>query len=71
MISRAAIYCVLAFGAFAQTPETPPDLNAFREAMKETEPEKKIAALEKWKKEFMPDGTYCKSPWLACMTKNL
>jgi hypothetical protein len=26
---------------------------------------------EKWKAEFMPDGTYCKTPWLACMTKNL
>lgn len=25
---------------------------------------------ERWKAEFMPDGTYCKSPWLACMTKN-
>lgn len=24
-----------------------------------------------WKKEFMPDGTYCKSPWLACKTKGL
>jgi len=24
---------------------------------------------EKWKPEFMPNGTYCKSPWLACMTK--
>ena len=24
-----------------------------------------------WKKEFMPDGTYCKSPWLACQTKGL
>jgi hypothetical protein len=25
---------------------------------------------EQWKAEFEPDGTYCKSPWLACMTKN-
>jgi hypothetical protein len=24
---------------------------------------------DKWKKEFQPDGTYCKSPWLACMSK--
>jgi hypothetical protein len=24
---------------------------------------------EKYKAEFMPNGTYCKSPWLACMTK--
>jgi hypothetical protein len=24
-----------------------------------------------WKKEFLPGGTYCKSPWLACMTKNV
>jgi len=26
---------------------------------------------EKYKAEFMPDGTYCKAPWLACMTKGL
>lgn len=26
---------------------------------------------EQWKKEFMPGGTYCKSPWEACMTKSL
>jgi hypothetical protein len=25
---------------------------------------------EKWKKEFMPGGTYCSSPWLDCMNKN-
>lgn len=25
----------------------------------------------KWKKEFMAGGTYCKSPWEACMTKSL
>jgi hypothetical protein len=25
----------------------------------------------KWKKEFMPGGTYCKAPWDACKTKNL
>jgi hypothetical protein len=30
-----------------------------------------LCGEEQWKKEFMPDGTYCKSPWLACMTKNL
>jgi hypothetical protein len=24
---------------------------------------------EKWKAEFQADGTYCKSPWLACMSK--
>ena len=30
-----------------------------------------LCGEEKWKKEFMPDGTYCKAPWLACMTKNL
>jgi hypothetical protein len=28
-----------------------------------------LCGEEKWKKEFMPDGTYCKAPWLACMTK--
>ena len=26
---------------------------------------------EKYKAEFMPDGTYCKAPWLACKTKGL
>jgi hypothetical protein len=30
-----------------------------------------LCGEEQWKKEFMPDGTYCKAPWLACMTKNL
>jgi hypothetical protein len=28
-----------------------------------------LCGEDKWKKEFMPDGTYCKAPWLACMTK--
>ncbi len=36
-------------------PETPPDVKAYREASKETDPGKKIAALEKWKKDF-PDS---------------
>ncbi|SPF34420.1 conserved exported hypothetical protein [Candidatus Sulfopaludibacter sp. SbA4] len=35
-----------------KAPETPPDLKAYREATKETDPEKKIAALEKWKADF-------------------
>jgi hypothetical protein len=26
---------------------------------------------DKYEKEFMPDGTFCKAPWLACMTKGL
>jgi hypothetical protein len=30
-----------------------------------------LCGEDKYKKEFMPDGTYCKAPWLACMTKNL
>jgi hypothetical protein len=30
-----------------------------------------LCGEEKWKKEFLPDGTYCKEPWLACMTKDL
>lgn len=50
-----AVYCVAAvFAALAQS-ETPPDLKAYREAIKETDAEKKIAALEKWKTEF-PDS---------------
>jgi thiol-disulfide isomerase/thioredoxin len=44
----AAIYCAI---GFAQT-ETPPDVKAYREAGKETDPEKKIAAIEKWKAQF-------------------
>jgi len=36
---------------YAQT-ETPPDLKAYREISKETDPRKKIAALEKWKTDF-------------------
>jgi thiol-disulfide isomerase/thioredoxin len=36
-------------------PEIPPDLKAYREALKETDPEKKIAGLEKWKQDF-PDS---------------
>lgn len=35
-----------------KAPETPPDLKAYREALKETDAEKKIAALEKWKNDF-------------------
>jgi hypothetical protein len=30
-----------------------------------------LCGEEKWKAEFMPGGTYCSSPWLACMVKNL
>lgn len=26
---------------------------------------------EKWKKEFLEGGTYCKAPWEACKSKNL
>jgi thiol-disulfide isomerase/thioredoxin len=33
-------------------PETPPDLKAYRDVLKETDPEKKIAALEKFKQDF-------------------
>jgi thiol-disulfide isomerase/thioredoxin len=33
-------------------PETPPDLKAYRDALKETDPEKKIAGLEKWNEDF-------------------
>jgi len=35
-----------------KAPETPPDLKAFRDILKETDAEKKVAALEKWKTEF-------------------
>ena len=30
-----------------------------------------FCAEDKWKAEFDAAGTYCKSPWLACMTKNV
>jgi thiol-disulfide isomerase/thioredoxin len=33
-------------------PEIPPDVKALNEARRETDPEKKIAALEKWKTEY-------------------
>jgi hypothetical protein len=32
--------------------------------------ERQVGEEEKWKKEFMPGGTYCSSPWLDCMNKN-
>jgi thiol-disulfide isomerase/thioredoxin len=38
-----------------KAPETPPDLKAYRDALKETDAEKKIAAFEKWKTGF-PDS---------------
>jgi thiol-disulfide isomerase/thioredoxin len=38
-------------------PEVPPDVKAYRETIKETDPEKKIAALEKWKTEFPESPT--------------
>ena len=48
-------------GASAQTappaPDTPPDEKAFTAAGKIADPEKKVAALEKLKKDF-PDSTY-------------
>jgi dienelactone hydrolase len=28
-----------------------------------------LCGEDKWKKEFAADGTYCKSPWLACQSK--
>ena len=57
-----ALCLSLAFsGANAQTtpsaPDTPPDEKAYREAGKITDPEKKIAALEKLKGDF-PKSTY-------------
>src|SRR5271157_4745882 len=49
------------YGVSAQTtpptPDTPPDEKVYREAGKIADPEKKIAALEKLKKDF-PDSTY-------------
>jgi thiol-disulfide isomerase/thioredoxin len=44
----------------ATAPETPPDLKAFNEAGKLTNPEQKIAAYEKLKKDF-PDSPYAGS----------
>jgi thiol-disulfide isomerase/thioredoxin len=57
-----ALFLSLALSrASAQTtpaaPETPPDEKAYTEAAKLTDPEKKIAALEKLKKDF-PASTY-------------
>src|SRR5690242_12911223 len=61
-LASTAILCALVAGAsFAQTadaprpaPELPPDVKAYRD-IKESDAEKKIAALEKWKVEF-PDS---------------
>jgi hypothetical protein len=57
-----ALYLMLAVsGASGQTtpatPETPPDEKAYNEAGKIADPAKKIAALEKLKKDF-PDSSY-------------
>jgi hypothetical protein len=30
-----------------------------------------LCGEDKYKPEFMPNGTYCKSPWLACKSKGL
>jgi thiol-disulfide isomerase/thioredoxin len=50
-MKRFAVIFVGCALALAQT-ETPPDVKAYREITKETDPAKKIAALEKWKTEF-------------------
>jgi hypothetical protein len=50
-MKRFALILVGCALAFAQT-ETPPDVKAYREITKETDPETKIAAIEKWKREF-------------------
>ena len=45
-----AVYCAIGCSvAFAQTP---PDVQKLNEIRRETDPEKKIAAIEKWKAEF-------------------
>ncbi len=60
-ILTALSMSLVLIGARAQTtppaPDTPPDEKAYREAGKITDPEKKVAALEKLKKEF-PKSTY-------------
>jgi hypothetical protein len=48
---RLAVILIGCALVYAQT-ETPPDLKAYREISKETDPRKKIAALEKWKTDF-------------------
>src|SRR3954452_2644333 len=58
-----SIFCALASStAFAQTadaprpaPELPPDVKAYRD-IQESDPEKKIAAIEKWKAEVPDSG---------------
>jgi thiol-disulfide isomerase/thioredoxin len=54
-LALTAIFGALAAAAsFAQTADMPPDIKAYRD-IKESDPEKKIAAIEKWKAEF-PDS---------------
>src|SRR6476620_10265734 len=54
-LALTAIFGALAAAAsFAQTADMPPDMKAYRD-IKESDPEKKIEAVEKWKAEF-PDS---------------
>lgn len=59
----AILWALASTAAFTQTaetprpaPELPPDVKAYRD-IKETDPEKKIAAIEKWKTEFPESQT--------------
>ncbi len=51
----AVFVALAASAAFAQSPETPPDVKAYTAASRTMDPQKKIAALEQWKKDF-PDS---------------
>jgi thiol-disulfide isomerase/thioredoxin len=54
-LAVSSVYCALALAiGLAQTPEPaiPPDVKAYREATQETDPEKKIAAIENWKAQY-------------------
>jgi thiol-disulfide isomerase/thioredoxin len=49
-LAITAVYC--AIGCSAASAQIPPDVQKLSEIRRETDPEKKIAAIEKWKTEF-------------------
>jgi thiol-disulfide isomerase/thioredoxin len=55
MLVRTVLFALALSAALAQSPETPPDLKAYTAASRTMDPQKKIDALEKWKKDF-PDS---------------
>ena len=55
MLVRIVVFALALSAAQAQSPETPPDAKAYTAASRTMDPQQKIDALEKWKKDF-PDS---------------